>query len=153
MALLTEIPVGLDMIIDTFGSVDDSDFESKHIVSFTLPYTLFYAGKPVNKSRCHALIVENVQKMFEDIRAAGFADQVKNYSGMYAKRAIRGRSSHPSTHSWGIAIDLEADKYPLGSLNRFPPEIVQVFRSAGGFYGGDFKSRKDPMHVQWAQAY
>lgn len=151
--MLTNTPAGLDQIIEVYGSLDDPRFETTNIVSFALPYTLLYAGKPVNKARCHRLIVENVQKMFEDIKAAGYQEQVKNYSGIYAKRAIRGQSSHPSTHSWGIAIDLEAEKYPLGSLKRFPPEIVQIFRNAGAFYGGDFKSRKDPMHCQWALAY
>lgn len=151
--MLTEIPVGLDAIITTFGDLDDPNFERSNIVSVTFPYALLYAGKPVSRGRCHRLIVENIQKMFEDIRAAGYESQVKNYSGIYAKRSIRGRASHPSSHSWGIAIDLEAEKYPLGSSKRFPPEIVQIFRQSGAFYGGDFRSRFDPMHCQWCQGY
>lgn len=151
--MLTDIPIGLDAILHVFGSLDDEDFEQKNIVSVTLPYTLLYDGQPVSRLRCHRLITENVQQMFENIKAAGYEDQVKNYSGMYNRRSIRGHASHPSTHSWGVAIDLEAAKYPLGSDKRFPAEIVQIFRAAGGFYGGDFKSRKDPMHVQWCSGY
>ena len=78
---------------------------------------------------------------------------MKNYGGIYAARSIRGQSSHPSTHSWGIAIDLEPEKYPLGSTSRFPDTVVKIFQDAGFFYGGDFKARKDPMHFQFCKGY
>ena len=112
--MLTKTPVGLDEIIRTFGSIDDPMFEQKYIVAFKLPYPLFYEGTKVTKARCHTLIVDNFLKAFREIKAAGLQDQVKNYSGIYARRSIRGFGSHPSTHSWGIAIDLEAEKFPLG---------------------------------------
>ena len=151
--MLTQIPVGLDEIIHTFGGLDDSNFEANNVVAFNLPYPLLYQGSPVTHSRCHKLVVENFQKVFEDIKAAGLENEVKNYSGIYAPRAIRGAASHPSTHSWGIAIDLEADKYPLGSSRRFPDAVIGLFRNAGFFYGADFLSRKDPMHFQLCTKY
>jgi len=151
--MLTQTPVGLDEIIHTFGSLDDPQFETQNIVLFDLPYPLLFEGTQVKRARCHRLIVENFQKGFEDLKAAGLDAQVKNYSGIYARRSIRGFGSHPSTHSWGIAIDLEADKFPLGSTNRFPDEVVKIFQNAGFFYGGDFQSRKDPMHFQFCRGY
>ena len=146
--MLTHIPNGLDEIIDTFGNLDLPNWEAKHLEVFTLPYPLLYEGKKVTRARCHHLAVENFQKAFNDIKAAGLQDQVKNYSGIFAERSIRGQSKHPSTHSWGIAIDLEADRFPLGSNERFSDAIIKTFQNAGFFYGGDFKSRKDPMHFQ-----
>src|SRR2546428_8433080 len=137
--MLTKTPVGLDELIHTFGSIDDPSFESKNIVTFTLPYPLFYEGVETTHSRCHRLVVDNVLKALEDIKAAGLQESVRNYSGLYNRRSIRGLASHPSTHSWGIAIDLEAEQYPLGSAKRFPDAIVSVFRNAGFFYGGDFQ--------------
>jgi hypothetical protein len=151
--MLTKTPVGLDEIIHTFGSLDDAKFEANHIVLFDLPYPLLFEGKTVGRARCHKLLVENFQKAFQDIKAAGFESQVKNFSGIFAQRPIRGFPSHPSTHSWGIAIDLEAEKFPLGSLKRFPDPIVKIFQDVGFFYGGDFLSRKDPMHFQFAQKF
>ncbi len=151
--MLAETPVGLDEIIYTFGSLDTPDFEARYIVPFDLPYPLFYEGNKVSRSRCHYLIVENFQKAFQDIRTAGLQDQVRNYAGIYDRRPIRGQNAHPSTHSWGIAIDLEPEKYPLGSSKRFSDEVVQIFENAGFFYGGDFKSRKDPMHFQFCKGY
>ena len=151
--MLTQTPVGLDEIIHTFGSIDDPQFEAKSIILFDLPYALLFDGTQVKRARCHKLLVENFQKAFEDIKAAGLDGQVKNYSGIYARRSIRGFGSHPSTHSWGIAIDLEAEKFPLGSALRFPDEVIKIFQDAGFFYGGDFQSRKDPMHFQFCRGY
>jgi len=131
--MLTDTPVGLDEIIETFGSLDTPRFESRYVEPFALPYPLFYEGVKVTRARCHHLIIENFQQAFEAIKAAGLQDQVKNYSGIYNARTIRGQTAHPSTHSWGIAIDLEAEKYPLGSTRRFPEEIVQIFQAAGFF--------------------
>ncbi len=151
--MLETTPVGLDEIIDTFGHLDTPNFEARYIEAFTLPYPLFYEGEKVTRARCHYLIVENFQKAFEDIKAASLQDQVQNYGGIYAVRAIRGKSTHPSTHSWGIAIDLEPEKYALGSSQRFSDAVVQIFQNAGFFYGGDFKGRKDPMHFQFCEGY
>ena len=149
--MLTTTPHGLSGIIQTFGPLDD-DFEQRHIVLFDLPYPLLYAGQTVIRARCHSLLVDNFVAVFTDIKNAGLTDEVKNYNGIYQPRNIRG-ASHPSTHSWGIAIDLEAEKYPLGSLNRFPQDIIDIFHKYGFFYGGDFSNRRDPMHFQFAIGY
>ena len=151
--MLSNTPAGLDEIIATFGSLDMPDFESLHIETFTFPYPLFYQGSKATRGRCHHLLVENFQKALADILAAGLQDQVRNYGGIYNTRPIRGQASHPSTHSWGIAIDLEPESYPLGSTKRFPDPIVHIFQNAGFFYGGDFVSRKDPMHFQFCTGY
>ena len=151
--MLTTIPNGLDEIIHTFGSIDQPGFEALCIVSFDLPYPLAYDGKPVYRARCHRLVVENFQFAFERIKSLGLEHEATNYGGIYNQRAIRGQARHPSTHSWGIAIDMEAALSPLGSSKRFPDAIVQAFKDAGFFYGGDFKSRKDPMHFQCCTGY
>jgi hypothetical protein len=151
--MLTNIPSGLSGIIATFGSIKDPAFERKNIVFFDLPYPLKYDGATVVRARCHRLVVENFIAAFRNVQAAGLADQFTEFNGIYAKRAIRGSVGRASCHSWGIAIDMCASKYPLGSAKRMPEAIVKVFASAGFFYGGDFKNRKDPMHFQLATNY
>lgn len=146
-------PSGLDEIIAFFGNIKDSDFEKKNIVSFELPYPLLYDGKVVSRSKCHGLAVENFVAVFKEIKRAGLKDKVKNYGGIYNKRPIRRFPKFPSTHSWGIAIDLEPQLYPLGSKKRFAPEIVQIFKDHGFYYGGDFRMRRDPMHFQLCTNY
>lgn len=148
-----EVPSGLDAIIEMFGSLDDPAFEDKNIVLFDLPYPLLYDGKEVRRTRCHRLMVEIFQEVFREIEAKDLVGEAKNFGGIYARRGIRGQDSHPSTHSWGVAIDLEPKRYPLGSLERMPDELVEIFTDKGFFYGGFFKSRRDPQHFQWAVNY
>lgn len=66
----------------------------------------------------------------------------------YNNRPIRG-SNRPSNHSWGLAIDIDATQYPLGSRKRLPSWIVELFRAHGFDYGGDWTSRPDPMHFEF----
>ena len=151
--MLTQIPNGLDEIIHTYGSLDDSQFEANHIVSFELPYILRYEGQEVKHSRCHKLAVDNFIQAFKNVQAAGLAGEFVEYNGIYARRPIRGQASHPSLHSWGVAIDMGASTHPLGKIVPWPQEILDAFASAGFFWGGNFKSRKDCMHFQLATGY
>lgn len=151
--MIEVVPVGLDSIIHTFGSLDDPNFEARNIVTFNLPYSLFYNDAEVKRARAHKLAVDNFIQGFKNVADAGLADQFKEFNGIYARRAIRGQASHPSTHSWGIAVDMGVSHFPLGSLKRMPDGIIKAMQAAGFFYGGDFKSRKDPMHFQLARGY
>lgn len=145
-------PCGLDEIYHVFGDCDDPDFEEENIVPFKLPYPLQYDGKQVTKSRCHRLAVENFQGALQRIMDQGLKKYVLNYGGIYVKRNMRGRP-YPSTHSWGIAIDIEPQKFPLGSKEKMIPSVVEIFHDFGFVYGGDFRSRKDPMHFQLCTNY
>ena len=151
--MLDRIPHGLDEIIETFGSLDTPNFSHDAITSFLFPYPLRYEDRMVTHGACHHLAVDHFVHAFTEIQRAGMWREVLQFSGIYARRSIRGHASHPSTHSWGISIDLEAVKYPLGSSNRFPEVIVEIFKTAGFFYGGNFKSRRDPMHFQLCTGY
>jgi hypothetical protein len=152
--MLIKIPNGLDEIIHTFGSISDPHFEARNIVQFDLPYPLMYEGKQrVTRASAHRLAVPHFQAAFNNIERAGLRDQFTEFEGIFAKRAIRGQPAHPSLHWFGVAIDMLASRYPLGSMGRMPVMVVECFHKAGFFYGGDFKSRKDPMHFQLATGY
>ena len=151
--MLTKTPNGLAEIIQVFGSIDDPNFENKYIRAFPLPYALLYNGQTVVHARCHYLLIDNFTQAFQEIQKRGLCDQVKNYGGIYQVRKERGSTTKPSVHCWAIAVDLEEDKYPLGSTARFSDEIVQIFRDAGFAYGGDFVHRLDPMHWQFCTGY
>jgi hypothetical protein len=145
-------PHGIAAIVQTFGDCTDPRFEAENIVQFALPYPLLYDGRTVLKSRCHRKAVENFQFAFEELAMAGLQDECRNYGGIFNQRRTRG-GSKPSTHSWGIAIDLEPLRYPLRSTKRMPEQVVAIWRAAGFAYGGDWRSRPDPMHFQLATGY
>ena len=73
----------------------------------------------------------------------------------YAERPISG-STALSNHASGTAIDLNALKWPLGSLPNVNlnsgqiQRVRQIVAATGGVvrWGGDYDGRKDPMHFE-----
>lgn len=73
----------------------------------------------------------------------------------YACRAIRGSTS-PSNHSWGLALDLNSAKHPLGKRGTFTAGQVRAIHTLLGRppfrhwkWGGDYLDRADEMHVEY----
>jgi hypothetical protein len=69
----------------------------------------------------------------------------------YCFRNIRNRD-RLSNHSSGTAIDLNADKHPLGAENTFTPEktlaVLELAAKWGLKSGLSYQHRKDPMHFE-----
>jgi len=72
--------------------------------------------------------------------------EIKTFDEAYCIRFISGSSSVLSAHSWGAAIDLNADKNPLGSSGTWSEEFISVMLQNGIFCGQSWVGRKDPMH-------
>ena len=70
----------------------------------------------------------------------------------YCFRMVRGREDRLSNHSSGTAIDLNANKHPLGAKNTFTPEktleVLALAAKWGLKSGITYKLRKDPMHFE-----
>ena len=106
---------------------------------------------------CHRLVVPKFQTAFRNIVARGLAGQLKTFDGCYDPRLKRGSSASSSptgnswsTHSWGIAIDLNAPWNAFGQKNfEMTQELVQCFKDVGFIWGGDW-SYPDAMHFQYA---
>lgn len=63
-----------------------------------------------------------------------------------------------STHTWGIAVDIEPAGNPMGETwqddgVRMDPRIIEIFEARGWSWGGRFSGTPDPMHFQWASGY
>lgn len=149
-----ETPDGLQGIISVFGEAGTPDC---HIGRVLLPK----GGTLV----CHKLLVQPLQDIMDEIRKT-YITYYSGCGGGYANRSMRG-SGKKSTHAWGIALDLNVPFNPLGksweeNLVRykrnafvFTPEhpIIKLFLDRGFVWGGNFKHRKDPMHLQFCKNY
>lgn len=72
------------------------------------------------------------------------------WGGCFNYRPIRG-SSRISVHGFAAAIDLNPDANPMGHVSgKMPSFVVKAFKDQGATWGGDFQSRKDEMHFQFA---
>jgi len=76
---------------------------------------------------CHRLVVPKFQTAFRNIVARGLAGQLKTFDGCYGPRLKRGGNTW-STHSWGIAIDLNTPWNAFGQTNfEMTKEFAQCF--------------------------
>lgn len=143
-------------LLAVYGKPWEDDSLIAHV---PCPWKLYYDGQawphaiPFHKKGAPALAVA-----LDAIWSSAGGDDssvlthVRNYSGSYNYRPIRG-SSRLSCHAFGVAIDFDADKLPLGkgvAASEMPEAVVTAFKQAGFFWGGDFTGRKDPQHFQLA---
>ncbi|MEO8134053.1 MAG: M15 family metallopeptidase [Betaproteobacteria bacterium] len=158
-------PNGLQEIIKTFGNIwdhagdgdrPDPTWEAQFMVSAKMPFSMPLDWAPATSTssiRCHKLIAPLLQAVFADIVANGLQQSVKTYGGGYNWRMKRGQAK-PSTHSWGIAIDLNARTNAMGTAGDMNPKLVDLFESYGFVWGGRWSGRyKDPMHFQYCSGY
>ena len=151
-------PHGLIEIISAFGDPrlhmdDHAAWEAEAIASFDLPYPLSFCDQPVRKIRTHKLVGEILVSVFDEILKSGLVEDATEYGGCYNFRAIRGMPRFISTHTWGIAIDLNPSANPLGGEADQNEDVVAIFKGHGFTWGGEFINRKDPMHFQFASGY
>lgn len=159
------VPNGLAEITAQFGNIAQYihadgtislDWEVDHIGLVQLPFSLTLSWdqtKQVDKMRCHKLMIPVFTQVFEELLSQGLAPLVSQFGGCYMYRPQRA-STKISTHSWGIAIDLNPVDNEMGTVGNMDARMLEVFRNAGFTWGGDFSgNRKDPMHFQFCTGY
>lgn len=158
-------PAGLAAITATFGDIRryarpdgtaSPDWERQFIGSARLPFAValdWDTSKTASSLRCHQLLVPLFERVFADIVAANLQGAVKTYGGAYNWRMKRGQAK-ASTHSWGIAIDLNARTNGMGHLGDMSPALVDLFERRGFIWGGRWAgANRDPMHFQYCSGY
>lgn len=158
-------PNGMAAIIATYGDIrayvrddgtPDPKWEASFIASCPLPFAVPLDWAPatlVKSIRCHKLVVPLFQAVFADIVGKGLQKAVKTYGGCYNWRMKRGQAK-PSTHSWGVAIDLNVRTNAMGTAGDMDPALVALFEGYGFVWGGRWAgANKDPMHFQYCSGY
>jgi D-alanyl-D-alanine carboxypeptidase len=158
-------PHGMAAITQTFGDIRrfvredgtaDPAWEAQHMGRAQLPFAIPLDWNPTQSARsirCHKLIAPLLEAVFADIVAQGLQPAVKTYGGGYNWRMKRGQAK-PSTHSWGIAIDLNVRSNAMGTAGDMSPALVALFEGRGFVWGGRWSGAfKDPMHFQYCSGY
>lgn len=86
---------------------------------------------------------------FQNIIDRNLVDELKTFDGCFEIRDVRAEPGHPSCHSYGLAIDINAATNKLGEAPTMNPRLVTCFVDAGFDWGGNFH-RKDGMHFSYA---
>jgi len=105
-------------------------------------------GKMINV-KCNEKIAPKLNAVFQEIKDKGLSGEIKANDGCYNYRTKRNGKSL-STHSWGIAMDINAGSHPMGSSKQTAGQkaIAEIFQKHG-FY----QLPNDPMHFQFARGY
>jgi hypothetical protein len=106
-------------------------------------------GKPCTKIYMNKDMVEPFKKAIETALNRNLHTELKTFDGCFMIRDVRAVPGAKSTHSYGLAIDINATENPLGKPAKLSSELVACFTEAGFTWGGNFK-RKDGMHFSYA---
>lgn len=124
--------------VANFGNPLEDDWQKKNLVTVVAPN-----GQRFN---VHKDAAPSFQGLLNDLGGTGY--DIKSDGG-FNYRNIRG-SDKLSQHAFGNAIDINAATNPLGSTSTdMPSNISAMARNRGLVWGGDWKSRPDPMHFEW----
>ena len=140
-----------------FGNAGDTS----NLVRMIFPYNMYYSGKRVKSTRVHKKSKAALEYIFEKTLAhygqAGI-DQLNLsvYGGCYSFRKMRGGKAQ-STHSWGIAMDLDPANNRLRA-KRGTAKLANIayqpfwnFVYEAGFISLGLERNYDWMHIQHTQ--
>jgi hypothetical protein len=106
-------------------------------------------GKPCTKIYMNKDMVPAFEKAIESVFTRNLIQELKTFDGCFMIRDVRAIPGAKSTHSYGLALDINATENPLGKPPTMSSELVACFTEAGFTWGGHFK-RKDGMHFSYA---
>lgn len=101
---------------------------------------------------CHRSLFPQLREALRDVEQQGLAHLIhpKQFKGCFSARFINsnpgGRLSH---HSWGIAVDINAEENRFGAKPNMDPRIVDIFEDRWGFTWGGRWIIPDGMHFEW----
>jgi hypothetical protein len=113
---------------------------------------------PHGTVRCHIAIADKLAAALAEIEKAGLLSRILIWDGMWVPRHKGWNPSRSlSSHSWGIAFDINAkwngygaNPAPAGQYGSVE-ELVPIFEAHGFAWGGFFsKKYRDGMHFEYA---
>jgi hypothetical protein len=120
----------------------DPAWVDAHIIEASIPV--------LGTVRCHRAIVDDLRAAIEEVVAADLEEHLapRRYGGCHYARRIHPDTDRLSSHSWGIAIDINVDLDHPG-LGPVPPDaMIEIFARHGFRWGGDF-TQPDNHHYEW----
>ena len=103
---------------------------------------------------CHRKLIPQLDGAMRELAERGLHHLVdpSDFGGCYSPRFI-GRdvfSGQLSHHAWGVAVDINAGRNPLGTESNQDPRLVRTMERWGFTWGGRWLV-PDPMHFEWAR--
>lgn len=130
-----------------------------NLVKVTPPFKMTYDGNPVASLTFHKLAAPALQRALNRVWDYYGRDQKKidalgisKTAGTYNPRMIRGSATKWSNHAYGAAIDINAEQNGFNVEGNIPIPMIAAFKAEGARWGGDYRSRPDPMHFEFCES-
>ena len=124
--------------VANFGNPLEQDWQKNNLVTVVAPNGQRFV--------VHKDAAPSFQGLLNDLGQTGY--DIKSDGG-FNYRNIRGGDTL-SQHAFGNAIDINAATNGLGSRTTdMPANITDMAENRGLEWGGNWKSRPDPMHFEW----
>lgn len=139
-----------------YGDFHAPGWQDTRLVHMQPPFQMFYNKQLLTHGiLVHKLIVPALTTAFGEIWDACNHDQkqvdktgASDWGGCFNIRSIAG-SNNWSNHSWACAIDLSPATNGFNMKGTLSDVVVKAFKKQGALWGGDYKGRKDPMHLEF----
>lgn len=101
---------------------------------------------PAEKIYIHKHFKAKLQIALRILETGNLHHEIKTFDGCYNVRMVRGTETILSVHSWGCAIDLNAQENPLGAESSWSYDFINVMEHCGIYCGSRWQGRPDGMH-------
>ena len=158
-------PHGLDQICSTFGDIFqyilpdhtlDPRWQAEFLTRIAVPFPLALSwdkSQTVTQVTGHKLLAGIFAEVVSRIESEGLQEKITSFGGCFSFRPQR-TGTKLSAHSWGIAIDLNAETNAQGTEGNMDSGVIKIFRGVGFEWGGDWQGKvRDPMHFQFCTGY
>lgn len=118
----------------------DQEWVDAHVVTREVPI--------LGRVTCHRAAIASLTAVLEELDRRGLAHAVDpdGFAGCWNPRLI-SIGGGLSRHSWGIAVDVNAQGNPTGTGSGQHDAVVELFTEAGWGWGGTWLV-PDPMHFE-----
>jgi hypothetical protein len=150
-------PDGLQEITEIFGppiqSTDDWRIKRLDITPW-YPEGIPFSWMPNVREKsveCHTLVSAPLTAVFDMLQERELLYMIRTWGGCHSYRNKKGKAEW-STHSWGIAVDVNPGSNEYGAYGDMPYRVVEAFRTHGWLWLGE-NAIPDPMHFQYCRGY
>lgn len=149
--------ISLEDAITRYGAIENGTWndEAKWCKVLTVPPELVpylvnaITKQPTHHIYCNIDMFQALLSALGNIEIRGLKQELKSFDGCFMIRDVRSEPSHPSCHSYALAIDLNAATNELGTDGDISDELAKCFLDVGFTWGKTFH-RRDPMHFSYA---
>lgn len=108
---------------------------------------------PFDRIYCNRDILPVLDKTFVYLIKLNLIGEIHSFDGCWNVRMKRRNLNEPSVHSFGIALDFNANLMPFGSKEcLWSDKFLQAMDACDWILGAEFPI-KDFQHFQWCSGY